>query len=180
MYRRPPNLRKKIPIFFWREGGRLYTGYSHTNPYVSNVTQQCRCSPRLTFRAWATSGVAVKKNVWTWTFCTPCFAKIDCSWLWRLYFGVLSKQISFWTLLELHLTILAYASCACCVNIKFRVHVYSVFVWISPDSLVVVAVSVCHFSFASVTTGSWYKLTIYLTFDCPISALTASCISKLA
>ena len=44
-----------------------------------------------------------------------------------------------------------YASCACCVNIKFKVHVYSVFVWILLHSLVAVAVSVCRFSFASVT-----------------------------
>ena len=44
-----------------------------------------------------------------------------------------------------------YASCACCVNIKFKVHVYSVFVWIALHSLVAVAVSVCRFSFASVT-----------------------------
>ena len=44
-----------------------------------------------------------------------------------------------------------YASCACCVNIKFRLHVYNVFAWISLHSLVAVAVSVCRFSFASVT-----------------------------
>ena len=68
-------------------------------------------------------------------------------------FGVLSRQISFWTFLEFQLTILAcklYASCTC-VNIKFRVHVYSVFVWILLDSLVAVTVTVCRFSFASVT-----------------------------
>ena len=29
---------------------------SHTNLYILNVTQQCRCSPMLTFRAWATCG----------------------------------------------------------------------------------------------------------------------------
>ena len=30
-------------------------GFSpHTNPYISNVTQQCWCSPMLIFRAWAT------------------------------------------------------------------------------------------------------------------------------
>ena len=27
-----------------------------TNPYILNVTQQCRCSPMLIFRAWATCG----------------------------------------------------------------------------------------------------------------------------
>ena len=27
-----------------------------TNPYISNVTQQCRCSPMLTFRTWLTCG----------------------------------------------------------------------------------------------------------------------------
>ena len=26
--------------------------FSHTNPYILNVTQQCRCSPMLIFRAW--------------------------------------------------------------------------------------------------------------------------------
>ena len=26
----------------------------YTNPYISNVTQQCLCSPMLIFRAWAT------------------------------------------------------------------------------------------------------------------------------
>ena len=28
--------------------------FSHTNPYILNVTQQCRCSLMLIFRAWAT------------------------------------------------------------------------------------------------------------------------------
>ena len=28
--------------------------FPHTNPYISNVTEQCRCSPMLIFRAWAT------------------------------------------------------------------------------------------------------------------------------
>ena len=31
--------------------------FSHSNPYISNVTQQCWCSPLLIFRAWATSGI---------------------------------------------------------------------------------------------------------------------------
>ena len=31
--------------------------FSHTNPYILNVTQQCRCSPMLIFRAWAACGV---------------------------------------------------------------------------------------------------------------------------
>ena len=30
--------------------------FSHTNPQILNVTQQCRCSPMLIFRAWATCG----------------------------------------------------------------------------------------------------------------------------
>ena len=30
--------------------------FSHTNPYILNVTQQCLCSPMLLFRAWATCG----------------------------------------------------------------------------------------------------------------------------
>ena len=96
----------------------------------------------------------MKKNEATWTFLNLVLTKLAVPGLWRLYFGVLSRQISFWTFLELQLTILAcklYVSCACCVNIKFRVHVYSVFVWISLDSLVAVAVSVCRVSFASLT-----------------------------
>ena len=28
--------------------------FCHTNPHISNVTRQCRCSPKLIFRAWAT------------------------------------------------------------------------------------------------------------------------------
>ena len=28
--------------------------FLHTNPYISTVTQQCRCPPMLIFRAWAT------------------------------------------------------------------------------------------------------------------------------
>ena len=75
-------------------------------------------------------------------------------YLERSCFGVLSRQIGFWTFLEFLLTILAcklYASCTCCVNNKYRVHVYSVFVWILLDSLVAVTVTVCCFSFASVT-----------------------------
>ena len=28
--------------------------FSHANPYILNVIQQCRCSPMLIFRAWAT------------------------------------------------------------------------------------------------------------------------------
>ena len=28
--------------------------FSHTNTYISNVTQQCRCSPMLILRAWVT------------------------------------------------------------------------------------------------------------------------------
>ena len=28
--------------------------FSHTNPYISNVMQQCRCLPMLIFQAWAT------------------------------------------------------------------------------------------------------------------------------
>ena len=74
--------------------------------------------------------VAVKKNVW-WhgPFLHLVLLKLTDPGWWRLYFGVLSRQISFWTFLDLQLTILAcklYASCACCVNIKFRVHVYGV------------------------------------------------------
>ena len=30
--------------------------FSDTNPYISNITQQCRCSTMLIFRAWATCG----------------------------------------------------------------------------------------------------------------------------
>ena len=87
--------------------------------------------------------VAVKKNVWRHgLFVHLVLLKLTVPGLWRLYFGVLSRQISFWTFLELQLTILAcrpYASCACWVNIKFGAHVYSVCVWISLDSLAAVA-----------------------------------------
>ena len=31
----------------------------YTNPYNSNVTQQCRCSPMLMFRAWPTCDCAL-------------------------------------------------------------------------------------------------------------------------
>ena len=87
--------------------------------------------------------VAVKKNVWRHgPFVLLVLLKLTVPGLWGLYFGVLSRQISFWTFLELQLTILAcrhYASCACWVNIKFRAHVYSVCAWISLDSLAAVA-----------------------------------------
>ena len=34
--------------------------FSHTNPYIANVTPQCRCSPMLVFRAWATCDTTVR------------------------------------------------------------------------------------------------------------------------
>ena len=34
--------------------------FSHTNPYILNVTQQCRCLPMLIFRAWATCGLSAE------------------------------------------------------------------------------------------------------------------------
>ena len=37
--------------------------FSHTNPYISNVMQQCRWSPMLIFRAWATCGL---NNKFSW------------------------------------------------------------------------------------------------------------------
>ena len=37
--------------------------FSHSNPYISNVTQQLmRCSPMLIFRAWATCEITSKKS----------------------------------------------------------------------------------------------------------------------
>ena len=30
-----------------------------SNPYILNVTQQCRCSPTLILRAWATCGMSI-------------------------------------------------------------------------------------------------------------------------
>ena len=45
---------------------------------------------------------------------------LTVSGFWRLYFGGLSRQISFWIFLELQWTLLAcksYVSCACCFNI---------------------------------------------------------------
>ena len=52
----------KVSCFFFHWNPFIYVGYrndrffTHTNPYISNVTQQCRCSPVLIFRAWATCG----------------------------------------------------------------------------------------------------------------------------
>ena len=37
--------------------------FLHTNPYISNVMQQCRWSPMLIFRAWATCGL---NNKFSW------------------------------------------------------------------------------------------------------------------
>ena len=124
--------------------------------------------------------VAVKKKVW-WhgPFLHLVLLKLTDPGWWRLYFGVLSRQISFWTFLDLQLTILAcklYESCACCVNIKFRVHVYGVFVWISLDSLIVVAVSVCCFSFASVTICiAWIK---FVFLDVPVHCTHSSYVTS--
>ena len=49
----------KVSCFYWNpfifvgyRNGRLFP---HTNPYISNVTQQRRSSPMFIFRAWATS-----------------------------------------------------------------------------------------------------------------------------
>ena len=33
--------------------------FSHTNPYILNVTQQCRCSQMLIFGAWATCDIII-------------------------------------------------------------------------------------------------------------------------
>ena len=45
-------------MFYWNPfifvGYRNGRFFSHTNPYILNVTQQCRFSPMLIFRAWAT------------------------------------------------------------------------------------------------------------------------------
>ena len=38
--------------------------FPHTNPYILNVTQQCRCLPVLIFRAWATCGYTGVKVTW--------------------------------------------------------------------------------------------------------------------
>ena len=39
--------------------------FPHTNPYISDVTQQCRCSPMLIFRAWATCDlIALTAKKW--------------------------------------------------------------------------------------------------------------------
>ena len=102
-------------------------------------------------------------------------------YLERSCFGVLSRQISFWTFLEFLLTILAcklYASCTCCVNNKYRVHVYSVFVWILLDSLVAVTVTVCCFSFASITLKIRQICIICLWFPSPADCYSSSKIAK--
>ena len=36
--------------------------YPGTNPYILNVTQQCRCSPVLIFRAWATCALIRRRT----------------------------------------------------------------------------------------------------------------------
>ena len=45
-------------FFYWNPfifvGYRNVRFFSHINPYISNVTQECRCSPMLIFRTWAT------------------------------------------------------------------------------------------------------------------------------
>ena len=45
-------LKGKLSFIF--VGFRNDRFFLHTNPYISNVTQQCRCSPMLIFRTWAT------------------------------------------------------------------------------------------------------------------------------
>ena len=55
-------LRENVAIFCSRQCSHdmrqtflcSFRFFSHTNPYISNVTQQCRCSLMLIFRAWAT------------------------------------------------------------------------------------------------------------------------------
>ena len=55
-------LSKNVAIFFSRKFShdmrqtflRSSRFFPHTNPYISNVWQQCRCSPMLIFRAWTT------------------------------------------------------------------------------------------------------------------------------
>ena len=42
------------PFIFAGDGNDRF--FPNTNPYIPNVTQQCRCSPMLIFRAWASCG----------------------------------------------------------------------------------------------------------------------------
>ena len=53
-------------------------GFSHTNPYIWNVTQRCQCSPMLIFRAWATCAMSLLLNIWN-TIVTIHF---DSQWRW--------------------------------------------------------------------------------------------------
>ena len=49
---------------FYVNGFLYFVGYRndrfffHTNPYILNVTQQCRCSPMFIFRPWATCALS--------------------------------------------------------------------------------------------------------------------------
>ena len=47
-----------LKSFHFRRLRKLQGFFFHANPYISNVMQQCRCSPMLIFRAWATCGLS--------------------------------------------------------------------------------------------------------------------------
>ena len=46
-----------LKSFHFRRLQKRLFYFSHTNPYILNVAQQCRCSPMLIFRAWTTCGL---------------------------------------------------------------------------------------------------------------------------
>ena len=53
-YRKGKMIRTILPLSPQVPQARNMLGFfSHTNPYILNVTQQCRCSPMLIFRTWA-------------------------------------------------------------------------------------------------------------------------------
>ena len=82
-------LSKVSCFFYWNPfifvGYRNDRFFSHTNPYISKVTQQCRCSPMLIFRAWASCGL----NKSEWMCCPPWQSKVTVvEERWRLdYIG---------------------------------------------------------------------------------------------
>ena len=57
-----PRPQKKNWDFFSEGGGTSVHRLYAKNPYISNVTQQCRCSPMPIFRAWATCGNTNEKQ----------------------------------------------------------------------------------------------------------------------
>ena len=64
LYKDVTHMLSKVSCFLLKSfhflGYRNGRFFSHTNSYILNVTQQCRCSPMLIFRPWATCGKTYK------------------------------------------------------------------------------------------------------------------------